>query len=62
MTAANSYRLLRAILATAVVDGLIQTNPCRVRGRGRRAIGGTPHRRPRTGVELADAIGARGVR
>jgi hypothetical protein len=32
--AAKSYRLLRAILNTAVDDGLIRTNPCRVKGGG----------------------------
>lgn len=33
-TAAKCYRLLHAILATAVEDGLIATNPCAIRGAG----------------------------
>jgi len=33
-TVAKSYRVLRAILNTAVDDGLIRRNPCRVRGAG----------------------------
>jgi integrase len=34
VTAAKAYRLLKAILATAVEDGLIRRNPCRVKGAG----------------------------
>ena len=33
-TAAKSYRLLRAILNTAVHDGLLAANPCSIRGAG----------------------------
>jgi integrase len=33
-TTAKCYRLLRAILSTAVEDGLIAGNPCRIRGAG----------------------------
>lgn len=36
-TAAQSYRALHAILATAVLDGLLQTNPCQVKGAGQTA-------------------------
>lgn len=32
--AAKSYRLLRAVLATAEADELIRQNPCRIRGGG----------------------------
>jgi integrase len=32
--AAKAYRLLRAILMTAVDDGIISRNPCRIRGAG----------------------------
>jgi hypothetical protein len=32
VTAAKAYRLLRAILNTAVDDGLIRSNRCRVKG------------------------------
>ncbi|MDE0802781.1 MAG: site-specific integrase [Acidimicrobiales bacterium] len=34
VTVAKQYRLLRAILSTAVDDGLITTNPCQIRGGG----------------------------
>jgi hypothetical protein len=32
VTAAKAYRLLKSILATAVDDGLIRRNPCRIKG------------------------------
>jgi len=59
MSAAKSYRLLRAILATAVADGLIQANPCRVRGAGTERSVERPIVGPELVLELADAIGAR---
>ena len=34
VTVAKAYRLLKAILATAVDDGLIRRNPCRIKGAG----------------------------
>ncbi|MFI5744777.1 hypothetical protein ACIBBE_02400 [Streptomyces sp. NPDC051644] len=34
-TVATSYRLLKAVLETAVEDDLIRKNPCRIRGAGR---------------------------
>jgi len=34
VTTAKAYRLLRAILMTAVDDGVIASNPCRIRGAG----------------------------
>ena len=34
MTAAKAYRLLKAIMNTAVDDGLIRRNPCRIKGAG----------------------------
>jgi integrase len=34
-TTAKAYRLLKAILKTAVDDGLIRSNPCRIDGAGR---------------------------
>jgi integrase len=34
VTAAKAYRLLRAILYTAVDDGIIRRNPCRIKGAG----------------------------
>jgi integrase len=59
MTAAKSYRLLRAILATAVSDGLTQTNPCRVRGAGVERSAERPIVGPELVLELSDAVGAR---
>jgi integrase len=34
VTVAKAYRLLKAILNTAVDDGLIRRNPCRIKGAG----------------------------
>ena len=34
VTVAKAYRLLKAILNTAVDDGLIRLNPCRIKGAG----------------------------
>jgi integrase len=34
VTAAKAYRLLKAIMNTAVDDGLIKRNPCRIKGAG----------------------------
>jgi integrase len=34
ITAAKAYRLLKAIMNTAVDDGLIRRNPCRIKGAG----------------------------
>ena len=31
---AKAYRLLKAVLSTAVDDGIIRRNPCRIRGAG----------------------------
>ena len=36
VTAAKAYRLLRAVMNTAVDDGLIRRNPCRIKGAGTR--------------------------
>ena len=59
MTPAKCYRLLRAILATAVSDGLTQTNPCRVRGAGTERSAERSIVGPKLALESADAIGAR---
>jgi len=56
---AKAYRLLRAILSTAVDDGLIVRNPCSVKGAG---VERSPERPLPTGDEvwqLADAIAPR---
>jgi hypothetical protein len=34
VTSVKAYRLLRAIMNTAVEDGLIRRNPCRIKGAG----------------------------
>jgi integrase len=55
-TAAKAYRLLRAVMNTAVDDEVIGRNPCRIKGAG---VEPTPER-PVIGVEaviaLADAV------
>ncbi|WP_187281677.1 tyrosine-type recombinase/integrase [Streptomyces sp. gb1(2016)] len=58
-TVAKSYRLLKAILETAVEDELIRRNPCRIRGAAKE----TAAERPVATVDqvdaLADALGPR---
>ncbi|MFE9395327.1 tyrosine-type recombinase/integrase [Streptomyces flavidovirens] len=58
-TVAKSYRLLKAIMETAVEDELIRRNPCRIRGAGKE----TAAERPVASVDqvdaLADALGPR---
>jgi len=57
--AAKAYRLLRAILNTAVEDGCIARNPCRIKGGGTE----TPAERPTLSItqvlDLADRMPAR---
>jgi site-specific recombinase XerD len=57
--AAKVYRLLRAIFYTAVDDGMIKRNPCRIKGADKE----TEHARPVATVAqvyaLADAIPGR---
>jgi hypothetical protein len=46
---AKAYRLLRAVLNTAVDDELIRRNPCRIKGAGtERAPSGLPRPWPRS--------------
>jgi integrase len=58
-TVAKSYRLLKAVMETAVEDELIRRNPCRMRGAGKE----TAAERPVATVDqvdaLAQAIGSR---
>ena len=59
VTAAKAYRLLKAILNTAVDDGLIRRNPCRIKGAGQEK---SPERTSLTIAQvyaLADAIDQR---
>jgi len=59
VTAAKCYRLLRAILNTAVEDGLLAVNPCTIRGAG--AERSSERIIPTVGqvVELADTVDPR---
>ncbi|WP_406266437.1 site-specific integrase [Actinacidiphila glaucinigra] len=51
-TIAKAYRLLKAILETAVEDELIRRNPCRIRGAGKESA----PERPTATVEQVDAL------
>ena len=57
--AARSYRLLRAILNTAVNDERIGRNPCRITGAGAEHAPERPMVDAATVLDLADAIGLR---
>ena len=54
--AAKSYRLLRAVMATAVEDGRKGQNPCRIRGAGIEQAAERPIIDATTIVALADGI------
>ncbi len=58
---AKSYRLVKAILKTAVDDELIRRNPCRIKGAGKESA----PERPTATIEqvdaVADAMGRAGV-
>jgi integrase len=59
VTAAKAYRLLKAVMNTAVDDGLIRRNPCRIKGAGQEK---SPERTSLTIAQvyaLADAIDQR---
>lgn len=58
-TAAKCYRLVRAILGTAVEDGLISTNPCTIKGAGKEPESKRPIVSVAQAFELADLIGPR---
>ncbi len=59
VTAAKAYRLLRAIMNTAVDDGLIRRNPCRIKGAGGEDSPERPVLTVRQVYGLADAVGPR---
>lgn len=59
LQAAKAYRLLRAILNTAVADGLLARNPCVVPGAGRERSAERPLVEPEQLLALADAIDPR---
>ena len=54
-----AYRLARAILNTAVDDGLIRSNPCRVKGAGRERSPERPIAMPDEVYRIAEAIDPR---
>jgi integrase len=59
VTVAKAYRLLKAILNTAVDDGLIRRNPCRIKGAGQEESPERPVLTMRQVFDLADAFDRR---
>ena len=59
VTTAKAYRLLRAIMNTAVDDGLIRRNPCRIKGAGTEESPERPVLSIAQVYALADAVGLR---
>lgn len=55
-TVAQAYRLLRAVINTAVDDELIRRNPCRIKGAGDEASPERPVATPEQVLALADAM------
>jgi len=56
VTVAKAYRLLHAILNTAVDDGLIRRNPCRIKGAGQEDSGERPVIPMAKLIELLDIV------
>ena len=56
---AKAYRLVRAILNTAVDDGRIKRNPCRIKGAGEHRTAERPTATVRQVYDLADRMPAR---
>src|SRR5215467_10474812 len=56
---AKAYRLLKAIMNTAVDDGLIRRNPCRIKGAGQEKSPERPVLTIRQVFDLADVIAPR---
>ena len=59
ITVAKAYSLLKAIMATALDDGLIRRNPCRIKGAGQEKSPERPVLTVRQVFALADAIDPR---
>jgi integrase len=59
VTVAKAYRLLKAIMNTAVDDGMIRRNPCRIKGAGQERSPERPVLTIRQVFDLADAIESR---
>jgi integrase len=58
-TVAKAYRLLKAILETAVDDELIRRNPCRIKGAGQEKAPERPVATVEQVYAIADAVGPR---
>ncbi|MGW1564022.1 tyrosine-type recombinase/integrase [Streptomyces sp. NPDC002144] len=58
-TVAKSYRLLKAILQTAVDDDMLRSNPCRIKGAGKEKADERPTATIEQVFDLADAMGPR---
>ena len=59
VTAAKAYRLLRAVFYTALDDGLVRRNPCRIKGAGDEHSPERPVLTVTQVYALADAVGLR---
>src|SRR6202034_2951083 len=59
VTVAKAYRLVRATLNTALDDGAIRRNPCRIKGAGQEASPERPVLTPAQVFALAEAVGQR---
>jgi integrase len=59
ITTAQAYRLLKAIFNTAVDDGIIRRNPCRIKGAGQEVSAERPVLTIAEVYALADAIDQR---
>lgn len=59
VTVAKAYRLLKAIMTTAVDDGLIRRNPCRIPGAGQEKSPERPVLTLRQALDLAAAVDRR---
>ncbi|WP_326797285.1 site-specific integrase [Streptomyces sp. NBC_01808] len=58
-TVAKAYRLLKAVMQTAVEDGLIRRNPCRIKGAGQEAADERPIASVDEVFRLAECVGVR---
>jgi integrase len=59
VTTAKAYRLLKAVLNTALDDGVIRRNPCRIKGAGQEESPERPTLTIAQVYALADAVGQR---
>jgi hypothetical protein len=56
---AKAYRLLKAIFNTAIEDGLIKSNPCKIKGAGKEESPERPVLTMKQVFALAEAIDPR---